>query len=230
MSITLENLRVSYGKNVVLNELSLQLQRNQIHGLVGLNGAGKTTLFNAISGMKKAEKGKFLVEGQEAESGMFGYLQTENFFYPKIKGREYLGLFQKEGSGFKVEEWNELFELPLNRYVEDYSTGMKKKLAFMAVISLDRPYLLLDEPFNGVDFESNQKIRWVVERLAEKGKTVLISSHILEALKGICHTIAVLFEGKIAFQSQSGQFEEVQQFLEKQINQKSRDIIGKILK
>ena len=165
MAINIKNLGISYEDNLVLDKLDLELSNNNIHGIVGLNGSGKTTLLHAISGSLQANKGKVTYENEEVKSSQIAFLETQNFFYHKITGKEYLSLFKVKNADFKYEEWNSLFQLPLKKYIEVYSTGMKKKLAFLAVLSLNRPVMILDEPFNGLDLESNLSIKKVLIEL-----------------------------------------------------------------
>lgn len=112
---------------------------------------------------------------------------------------------------FHVPDWNELFELPLEKLIDSYSTGMKKKLALFGVIGLDRPMMMLDEPFNGIDLETVQKIKSLLIKLKDYGKTFLITSHILEALTGICDSISFLNEGKIRFTAQKSEFASIEE-------------------
>lgn len=194
--ISIENLSMSYGGKRVINGLNLSLQTQAIHGIVGLNGSGKTTLLNTVYGLRKADDGKVIYQGNRLSKKVTSYLATENFFYSDITGRDYLSLFAKGVVG--MDEWNALFQLPLEKLVEDYSTGMKKKLALIAVLMLDKPVMILDEPFNGLDMETCRIIRSLLLRLKENGKTIIITSHILETLTNVCDQIHYLEKGKIA--------------------------------
>lgn len=224
----IKNLNVSFGKQKVLNNLNLSLKPNAINGLVGINGAGKTTLLNSIFGTKKADAGEILWEGRPITASDIGFLETENFFYPKMKGREYLEIFALSNPAFDPDAWNGLFELPLNKLVEEYSTGMKKKLSIMAVAGLDRPMLLLDEPFNGVDLESNEKIKLVIKKLADQGKTILITSHILETLTTLCDQISILMKGEIERTSERTEYDALVQYLTQTISQSAQEKIDDI--
>lgn len=194
---TIENIRVQYGKQIVLSNLNLSLTLKQVHGLVGLNGAGKTTLLNTIYGFSKPQSGRIALNGNPIHRKQLSFLETGNYFYPYITGNEYLGLFPESEKKFDINTWNQLFELPLDKLIDDYSTGMKKKLAFMGILKLDKPILILDEPFNGLDLESVQLVKLIIQRLRVNGKTVLITSHILETLFNCCDHIHYLSQGKI---------------------------------
>ena len=151
--ITINELTVSYGENVVLKNLNVRFSPGKIHGILGVNGAGKSTFFNTVYGTKKADRGVVMYNENVLDKRNIGFLQTENFFYPLMKGKEYLQLVAPKKD---YQKWNDIFQLPLNEFVEDYSTGMKKKIAFMGLILLDRNVYILDEPFNGVDLQSNE--------------------------------------------------------------------------
>ncbi|MHA7109766.1 ATP-binding cassette domain-containing protein [Sunxiuqinia elliptica] len=207
--IKIENLKVSYGKMNVLNELDLEISSNTIHGLVGLNGSGKTTLLNAIYGLKSKVMGTIRFNNGDVSRNKIAYLETTNYFYPRITGKEYLQIFKTQSPDFDVDKWNTLFELPLCKLIDDYSTGMKKKLALMGIICLNREVLILDEPFNGIDLETVQKIKTLLLRLKTK-KTIIITSHILESLLPICDSISYLNNRKIEFTKGKENFNEIE--------------------
>jgi len=195
--LEIKELTVRYGKKTILENLHLQLQIGHIHGLIGLNGSGKTTLLNAIYGMVSSQSGEILYQNKPLHRQQIAFLPTQNFFFSRITGEEYLKFFQSQNQTFDITEWNKIFDLPLKNLIENYSTGMKKKLALLAVLSLQRPILILDEPSNGLDLESNQILKKIILRLQETGKTILITSHILEMLHAVCDEIHHLHQQKI---------------------------------
>lgn len=195
--LEIKNLAVAYGKNKILKDVHLNAGSGMIHGVLGVNGAGKTTFFKTIYGLKKQEEGTILFRNQVLKNDDISFMETACYFYPLMTGEEYLKLLGVENKNFSIEKWNELFELPLHEYVENYSTGMKKKLAFIGVIAMDRPILILDEPFNGVDIESNEKILQLLLRLKSTNKIIIIASHIIESLTRICDRINLLENGVI---------------------------------
>ena len=200
--ITIKNLSFSYAKNeLVLDKLCWEIKASNIHGLVGLNGAGKTTLFHIMYGFYKESKDSILYKELPLSKKDISLLETENFFYSKITGLEYLRIFSVNNPTFDINLWNEIFNLPLKKYISTYSSGMKKKLAFLGNLALDRSIVLLDEPFNGVDIETVQKFKLIIKKLKEKGKTIIISSHILETLTSICDTISYIEDKKVKFKA-----------------------------
>jgi len=195
--LEIKDLTVSYGSNTVLRGINLTAEEPAVQGVAGLNGSGKTTLFGAISGYVKREEGSITLDRRKILRGDTGYLMTENYFYSNITGNEYLNIFRQTNENFSKGKMNELFKIPLGDIIETYSNGMRKKLALLALLKQERRVYLLDEPFNGLDMESCKAVEIVINALKGKGKTVLVSSHILETLTGTCSKIHLLKNGII---------------------------------
>lgn len=195
--LKISDINVKYGEHLILEKFSFHGNEGKIYGLMGLNGSGKTTLIKSICGIVPLGEGKVEFENRDIKLSDIGYLETANYFYSKITGREYLNIIKWKYSDFDIEKWNSIFELPLNELVETYSSGMKKKLAAMGVFAFERPVLLLDEPFNNLDMETNQILYNVIRQFKEKGKIIILTSHILETLTGICDEIHYLNDKKI---------------------------------
>ena len=226
--LTINQLVVSYGEKIILDELSVSFGAAQVHGLAGLNGSGKTTLLNTIYGFKKSVSGTVLYNDMPISRADVSFLETENFFYPNITGREYLGLF-KPYSKESDEAWNRLFKLPLDRIVDGYSTGMKRKLALAATLKQDKPIIILDEPFNGLDMEASRVLNLVIARLREKGRTVIVTSHILESLTGICDYIHYLNNRKIQFSRTKDEFDNIDGEMFRDMEVKYAETIDEII-
>jgi ABC-2 type transport system ATP-binding protein len=195
--LTINNLSLSFKDKQVLKNLNLTIETGKINGIIGLNGSGKTTLLNTICQNLKQQNGTILWQNKPVHLQQIAYLATNNFFYDRMTGGEYLRFFQQKEKIFDIVQWNAIFELPLNKYVTSYSTGMKKKLAFLGILSLNRQILILDEPFNGLDLETNEIIKQIIEQLNKNGKTIIVTSHILETLTTICSEIHYLNDGYI---------------------------------
>ncbi|MDQ3051116.1 MAG: ATP-binding cassette domain-containing protein [Bacteroidota bacterium] len=196
--ISIKGLVVGYGDKKVLNGIDWSLETGRIHGLAGLNGSGKTTLMKALFGIIKPESGSMEINSAPFKKRMLSFLETEPYFYHGITGEEYLSLFISGGIvKFIAEEWATMFHLPLNELIDNYSTGMKKKLALLGVIKTNKPLLLLDEPYNGLDLESSRILTAVLKKLKQAGKTIIITSHVLESLTNLCDQIHYLKNGVI---------------------------------
>lgn len=226
--ITINNLDISYIKDQkVIDSLNLSLFENTIHGIVGLNGAGKTTLLNAIYGLKKIDSGEILNNDLKISKKQLAYLVTENFFYSNITGREYLNLFKNKL--FSDDKWNELFLLPLDQIIDNYSSGMKKKLALLTILKQDKSIMILDEPFNGIDIETCRIVRSILLRLKDKGKTIIITSHIIETLTNLCDYIHFLEKGKIKFSKDKDGFSEFERDIFESIENRNVKLISELI-
>ena len=226
--IIIKDLNISYNSDSkVIDSLCLSLANNKIHGIVGLNGAGKTTLLNAIYGLLKIDSGSIICEGKNVTKKEISYLVTENFFYSNITAREYLSLFKNEK--FDSDKWNGLFLLPLDKIIDGYSTGMKKKLALLGILKQDKPIMILDEPFNGLDIETCRIIRSILLRLRDKGKTIIITSHIIETLTNLCDYIHYLENGSIKYSKEKHNFAEFERELFESIENKNIELITELI-
>jgi len=196
--LTIENIHVTYQKeNEILKGINLSLHEGEIHGLVGLNGAGKTTLLNTLFQFIRPQSGSLIYNKEPLRREEIGYLEAENFFYPYMTGNEYLDLFSDNGRQMDYETWAELFNLPLKEITETYSTGMRKKLALLAILKQNKPILILDEPFNGLDLESVEIVICLLNKLRTPDRTILVTSHIFETLTHCCDRIHYLEKGVI---------------------------------
>ena len=155
------------------------------------------------------------------------YLPAENFFYSNITGREYLMLFRNPV--FETDQWNELFTLPLDQIIDSYSTGMKKKLAILGVIKQNRPIVLLDEPFNGLDIEMCRILRLALLKLKAGGKTIIVSSHVLETLTNLCDSIHYIEAGKIKYNIPKDNFASFEKEVFALIEKDNTKIIDKLV-
>jgi ABC-2 type transport system ATP-binding protein len=194
--LEVRDLHKAYGRHEVLRGVSLAVRPGTIHALVGANGAGKTTLINCLYGLETGFTGAVGVGGAaSAVRETTGLVPYEPYFYPRLTGREYVE-FCLQARGRPVPDlrpWNQLLDLPLDQY----SAGMKKKLALLAVLVQDFAYLILDEPFNGLDLEANLLLKEILKRLRDRGTGLLLTSHILSTLTEVADEASVLVGGRV---------------------------------
>jgi ABC-2 type transport system ATP-binding protein len=192
--ITVRNLTKKYGTKEVLKNINIQFDKGKVYGIVGENGAGKTTLFRCIADLENYD-GEISSSTNPVKNHL-GLLLTEPFFFQKITGKEYIQLLcnARNMKISDIEDRN-IFDLPLNQYASTYSTGMKKKLAITAILLQGNNYFIFDEPFNGVDIQSNIIITEIIHKLKELNSTVIISSHIFSTLSNTCDEIHLLSNG-----------------------------------
>jgi ABC-2 type transport system ATP-binding protein len=207
--IEIKNLYKSFGKNDVLKSINLNFNPGEIHGIVGENGAGKSTLFNCIGGFETYKGEINYTEGELKDKT--GFLPTDSHFLSRLTGQEYLQLFcnARHADTSDLRQKN-IFDLPLNRFADTYSTGMKKKLALTAILLQKNDVFILDEPFNGVDIQSNIVIKEIILKLKSLNKIVIISSHIFSTLSETCDFLHHLKDGKIIKSAQKSEFKDIE--------------------
>lgn len=195
--IKVTNLSKSFGKKQILNSINFEMKPGKVYGIVGKNGAGKTTIFNCLLGLESCDGEVQYSKGPL--KNVTGFLPTDPYFLSFLTGKEYLQLMVN-ARGVQIESITSknLFDLPLHRYAEHYSTGMKKKLALTGILLQKNEVYILDEPFNGVDIESNLIINELIKRLKEANKSILLSSHIFSTLQDNCDAIHYLEEGRLS--------------------------------
>lgn len=211
--IGIENLNKYYGPKKVLDQINTQFESGRVYGVVGENGAGKTTLFRCLAGLEDYTGTIRYSEG--VLKNVLGFLPTEPYFFSKITGEEYLRLICNARRVAKPDftEKN-IFDLPLNQYASTYSTGMKKKLALTGVLLQNNQIFILDEPFNGVDIQSNMVIVETILQLKALQKMIIVSSHIFSSLVEICDQIQLLKNGRIIQTALPPQFKEMEQSIQ----------------
>jgi ABC-2 type transport system ATP-binding protein len=207
--IKLNSVHKSYANNKILKNINVSFKKGEINGIVGENGAGKTTLFKCIAGLENYEGDIEYSNG--IIKNVTGYLSTNPHFISKITGLEYLQLLcnARNTSTTNLKDKN-IFDLPLNQYAETYSTGMKKKLALTAILLQENEIFILDEPFNGVDIQSNIVIKEILLKLKELNKIIIMSSHIFSTLVETCDFLHHLKDGEIIKSATKSEFDLIQ--------------------
>ncbi len=223
--IQLVEISKAFGSHVVLDRLSFTFEDNKVYGIVGKNGSGKTTLFRCLTGLESC-KGEIVSERRPLKNHI-GYLPTELFFYKLMTGMEYVQ-FVCNARNQKIENIaaRNIFELPLNDYISTYSTGMKKKLALFAILLQDVPYYIFDEPFNGIDFQSSVLVFDIIKALKQRGKTVIMSSHIYTTLTQTCNEICLLEDGNFKQQVLKADFDALEKSMHQEIVGNALDLLG----
>lgn len=213
--IAIKNIAKSYKKQEVLKDVDLTCETGKIQALLGANGAGKSTLINIVSGLIKSDVGEFFIDSEKISIDSYkyrikvGYVFEKPIYIEKLSAKEYLTFvaqmykLPKEESPNRIDELLTFFELPNDnkKYIEAYSKGMKNKVSLAAALIHQPNYLILDEPFDGVDFVSIQKITRLFKDLAKKGVTILITSHQYDVVASLCDNFALLKAGKVIFNS-----------------------------
>lgn len=208
--IKMNDLSKVFGDKEVLKNVSMEFSKGNVYGIVGENGAGKTTLFRCIAGLESFS-GEIISDVTPLKNHL-GLLLTDPFFFSMITGREYIRLLcnARGKTNLDIDSKN-IFDLPLHQYASTYSTGMKKKLAITAILLQENEYFILDEPFNGVDIQSNIILTEIILKLKELNKIVIISSHIFSTLSETCDEIHLLRKGEQIKSVQKSGFKNLEQ-------------------
>lgn len=206
-----ENLTKKYGEFTALDGLSISVDRGRILGFIGHNGAGKTTAIRILVGLSRPTSGRATIAGADCVKHsrrvkrLVGYMPDRFGSYDNMRVREYLDFF---GAAFgiprkdRVKRIDEVLDVTASRYMQDryvetLSHGMQQRVGIARTLLHDPEVLILDEPANGLDPEARIEMRTILLRLADLGKTLIVTSHILPELARICHQVAILHKGKL---------------------------------
>ena len=215
MRIEIRNLSKQFKKISVLNSINMQLTSGHIYGLNGRNGAGKSVFLKILCGLYKPTTGDIFFDGKRYSQNnlyllnMRALIEKPNFF-PEITGYENLLLLAKIQGKIGKNEIEEtlksvnLFEEKDKKYSE-YSLGMKQKLGIAQVLMENPDIIILDEPFNGIEAESVKKISDILKEEKEKGKLIIVSTHIKEDLENLSDYIYYFDNGEIINESHISQ-------------------------
>jgi len=219
-ALELNGLRVEYDQLVAVNDVSIKVYPGMIFGLLGPNGAGKTSLMSCVAGLIEATYGEVLINGyslyeQRAEAlASLGFQPDVPPMSDGLTVYEFLELFasayglREELRAQRIEELLELVKLTSHRdaLAQSLSRGMRQRL-FLAKTMLPAPRLMiLDEPASGLDPMARRDLAGLIRELAQQGVAVVISSHVLEELNGVCDSLAVMSRGVVLDQ---GSIDEV---------------------
>ena len=206
--LEIKNLKKYYATQKAVDDISFTLAPGSIFGLLGPNGAGKTTLIRMITGIFYPDEGEILFNGRKFDPqndvGQIGYMPEERGLYKKMKiGEQAVYLAELKGMKHaeavaKVKEWFVKFEMQSwwNKKVEDLSKGMSQKLQFVTTVLHQPKLIILDEPFSGLDPINANLIKDEIYNLAQKGSSIIFSTHRMEQVEEICDHIVLVNKGK----------------------------------
>ena len=208
LALSTRGLRKSYGKRLALDGLDLSVPSGVVYGFLGPNGAGKTTTMRLLTGLLHADAGSIELLGSPFRRGdrkrLFdvGALVESPSFYPYLSGRQNLVALASSGGPVPKGRVDELLELVGLRdrasdKVSGYSLGMKQRLGIAGALLSDPRLLLLDEPANGLDPAGIVAMRETLRRLAQSGKTVFVSSHLLAEVRVLADVVGIIAAGKL---------------------------------
>ncbi len=196
----------------VVGDVSFAIRPSEVLGYLGPNGAGKTTTVKMLTGLLEPSSGAVRFGGRDIAADLVayrrhvGYVPEEPYLYPFLSGLEYLQLVGRLREvparvlDPKIDALLELFGLGFDaeQAIGAYSKGMKQKVLICASLLHDPDVLIFDEPLSGLDVTTAMVFRHLVRLLAERGKAILYSSHVLEAVERVCSRVIVLHRGRVA--------------------------------
>lgn len=206
--LEVKHLKKYYTSQKAVDDISFSLAPGSIFGLLGPNGAGKTTLLRMITGIFFPDEGEIIFDGKHFDPNKdvayIGYMPEEKGLYKKMKiGDQAIYLarlkgLSKETALERVKHWFVKFEMQSwwNKKVEDLSKGMQQKLQFVTTVLNDPKLIILDEPFSGLDPVNTNLIKDEIYRLAQKGSSIIFSTHRMEQVEEICDHIILVNKGQ----------------------------------
>ena len=221
MLVQLEHVRKKYGSFTL--ELNMQIPEDRIIGLIGANGAGKSTTFKLMLGLIRPDQGTVEVLGRNAadlgaeEKLEIGAVFSDSGFSEYLKVQQLIPDMSRFYPDFQEKEFRERcerFQIPLNKQIKEFSTGMKAKLNVLLALSHGSRLLLLDEPTAGLDVVAREVILDLLREYMEiPGRSIVISSHISGDLEHFCDELYMIHEGKIVLHEETDRILEEYGFL-----------------
>ncbi len=208
--ISAKNATMFFNKTAALNNLTCNISKGCIYGLVGSNGAGKSTFLRLISGIYRPTSGEITIEGEEVYDNpsiknRVAFVPDDLFFLPGADMSDMESWYSDVYKSFNRDRFHKLlstFKLPYKKSINKFSKGMKRLGATILAISTMPDYLFFDETFDGLDPVMRANVKQVIYNdVAERNTTVIITSHSLRELEDTCDRLALLHKGGIVFES-----------------------------
>ena len=237
--IEVKNLNKSFGNFKSLDNLSLNVKKGSVYGLVGPNGAGKTTFIKNLMGIYRPDSGSMTVDGEEvyenpALKQKIIYISDDLFFFTTYSILDTAKLYADIYKDWDWETFNklkEIFKIDVKRKCCQLSKGMQKQVAFWLGICTKPDLMVLDEPMDGLD-PVMRKNTWslLLQDVAEREMTVLVSSHNLRELEDVCDHVGIMFNGKLVLEKQlddvKGEIHKLQIAFKEGVPQEFKDSIN----
>lgn len=206
MSLQIIDLTKNFGEQTALNNINLNIKKNEIVGLLGPNGAGKSTLMKSITGVLKIETGQILFQGKDISQSPIeskkniGFLPENNPLYQDMFVKEYLNFVANihKISSKRVEEVIDLVGITpeKSKKISQLSKGYKQRVGLAQAIIHQPDLLILDEPTNGLDPNQIIEIRNLIKEISHE-KTIILSTHIMQEVEALCSRVILIHKGHI---------------------------------
>jgi len=205
--LEIHNITKKYGDLTAVDDVSLDIYEGDLVGLLGHNGAGKTTLFVMLAGLTMQTSGNIKVCGKNIEKNMMdlkkniSFLPDNTLYYENLTAKQNLEYFSElaDADKSKVPELLEIVGMSkwADKKVGEFSKGMIQRIGFAQALVKDPKVIFLDEPTSGLDPRARIEMNLLLKKLNEKGIAIVMSSHVLSEIKGICSKIAIMKQGKL---------------------------------
>jgi len=224
--LTIENLSKRYGRIQALKNVSFEIQKGRVYGILGPNGSGKSTTLGIVLNVVNRTSGDYRwfsgqMQTHEALKKVGAIIERPNF-YPYMTAEENLKLVCKiKGINYaKINEKLDLVGLTERKdsKFSTFSLGMKQRLAIASALLNDPEILILDEPTNGLDPQGIHQIRDIIKKIAAQGTTILLASHLLDEVEKVCSHVIVLRKGEILYSGSVDEMSANEGFFEIQAN------------
>lgn len=232
--ISIKNLHFSYKKDKPLfADLSIEMQKGKIYGLLGKNGTGKSTLLKLMTGVLYPKQGHLSVEeilSKKRNPALLNeiFFLSEDYEMPGVKPSEFVKAYKTFYSKFDNEQFEEIldvFQVPRDQKLSQMSFGQKKKFLISFGIASNANYILLDEPTNGLDIPSKSQFRKVMATGFNENQLVIISTHQIRDLRNLIESIVMIENGRIVFSHDMNEVEDKLLFTKSLSPVKSDDVI-----
>ncbi len=188
----------TFGKTEVLKHIGFKINKGEVYGLIGQNGAGKTTLLRLIAGLMKPSYGSI---GLKTEKKFIGYMPQSCRFDDGMTAQKTIRFFTDLRGTFAQESLDQLKKLELDekKKVKHLSPGQQKKMQMVIAMAGDPDFYVLDEPTAGLDPKATEEIIHLIRSLHAQGKSILLSSHILQNIDEVCTSVAIMDKGELVY-------------------------------
>lgn len=204
--IKMINITKTFERVPALADVNLNLDKGSIYGLIGSNGAGKTTVIKLLAGIYKPDHGAVLIDGKEvfeneANKEKIFYISDQPYVFPQYTVKQMAKFYKSIYSSWNEERFQkltEIFDFNINKKIQTFSKGIQRQAAFWLALSTMPEILILDEPMDGLDPVARKKVKnLLIQDVAERDMTILISSHNLREIEDICDHIGILHNGTL---------------------------------
>ena len=235
--LSIKNLSVQYEEKLAVDDVSIEISQNKISGLIGPNGAGKSSLIKTCVGMISEYSGEILYGDKPLHKNRHwvkehcSYAPEDTILLPYLKGREYLEMIGTLRKTLDLDnEIKSLFKMlnlqeKENELIINYSHGMRQKISIASTLIGNPDYLIFDEALNGLDPVALFNLKNYLNELANSGKTIILSSHILALILDWCDPIIIMHQGKILKMVSKQEISRMESEMEKTFEQIFIDLV-----